>query len=265
MGLELFSYQPGALHVPEVSREAGDVGGVGQVGGAGDEQGPPVVALGEGVDVRPPGPEGSAVRGFVAGALPHLFGVVLEVENPLVGEHLGRLAAEPEPVDGLGHRAGNGHQPVGKPFDEVVVPAQHLHHHLQVGFFLGAQGLRAGRRRGVHALVLDPVTGHELFAHRPELLGVDGPRDAVAGGVVLPVPAAFAGLEPRHARDAVGIGPARPLEDGPGHRPPFRALLGARDPPSVGGEPVHRRAVDHARGRPGVDAEVVPVDEEDEV
>ena len=87
----------------------------------------------------------------------------------------------------------------------------------------------------------------------------------MAGGVILPVAAAFAGLEPRHARDVAGISPASRIEHGPGHRPPFRAFLSASDPPSVRSKPVHRRAVDNARGRPGVDAEVVPVDEEDEI
>ena len=87
----------------------------------------------------------------------------------------------------------------------------------------------------------------------------------MAGGVVLPVAAAFAGLEPGHAGDVAEIGPTRPIEHCLGHRPPFRAVFGTHHPPSVRGEPVHRRAVHHARGRPGVDAEVVPVDEEHEV
>ncbi len=64
----------------------------------------------------------------------------------------------------------------------------------------------------------------------------------------------------------VSTGPAgRRRKHRPGDRSPLHAVLGAGHPPAVGREPVHRRAGHHAGGRPRVDAEVVPVDQEDQV
>ncbi len=109
------------------------------------------------------------------------------------------------------------------------------------------------------------MAGHERLAVGPELLGVHRPGRAVAGRVDLAVTAAFLGDEPGHGRLQGRAGAAGGRQHCLGDRAPFHPVLGAQHPPAVRREPVGRRAVDHAGGRAGVDAEVVPVDHEDQV
>ena len=255
----------GARRAVVVLAEAGDVGGLGQVGRGGDEQRPAVVAQGQRVHVGAPGGQAGPVGRLVAGLAPHALRVAGHVEDAAVGEDLGGVLVQPEPVDVVGHRGRDGGQPVRQPVDQVIVAAQHAHGDAQVGLGLGRDGRRVGGRGLVDALVLHPVPGHELLADGPELLGVHGPGGAVAGRVDLAVAAALLGHEPGHARHVLGVRAAGHLQHGLGDRPPLHAVLGAVDPPAVGREPVDRGARDHAGGGPGVDAEVVPVDHEDQV
>ena len=154
-------------------------------------------------------------------------------------------------------------QPVRQPVDQVWSRRSTL---IATRRFASACACTAAGRpgRGVDALVLHAVAGHELLAHRPELLGVHGPGGAVAGRVDLAVAAALLRARTRPC-SAPGRGWRRAASSTSGDRAPLHAVLGAGDPPAVGREPVDRRARDHARGRPGVDAEVVPVDHEDQV
>ncbi len=169
------------------------------------------------------------------------------------------------PAIGLRYRRRYRQQPVREPFDQTFVAPQDAQGDGEVGVRLGRQGFRVGRGRLVHALVRDAVAGHELLADRPELGGVPLVRRAVAGRVHFAVATAFAGPEPGDARDRGLVGPTRGVQHGPGDGPPLHAVLGAGHAPAIGFEPVDRSAVDHGRSGPFVDAEVVPVDQEDQV
>ena len=85
----------------------------------------------------------------------------------------------------------------------------------------------------------------------------------MTGRVDLAVAAALLRDEPGHRGRVAAL--TRSLQHGPGDRAPLHAVLGPDHPPAVGREPVHRRAGHHAGGRARVDAEVVPVDHEDQV
>ena len=87
----------------------------------------------------------------------------------------------------------------------------------------------------------------------------------MAGGVDLPVAAPLLGLEPSDRGHLVRVGSAGGVEHRSHDGLPLRSVLGADNPPSRGLEPVHRRPCHHTRERTWIDAEVVPVDEEDEV
>ena len=110
----------------------------------------------------------------------------------------------------------------------------------------------------VHGSRLDQMTEEQLAVWRGHTIGIVFqffqlmPTLTAVENTTLPL-------------DLARVGTASRLEDCLRHRAPFRTLLGARHSPAVRREPLLGRAVHHARGRPWVDAEVVPVDEEDEV
>ncbi len=174
-------------------------------------------------------------------------------------------AAQAQALDLVGHRRCDLEQAIRQPVDQLLVAAQDADRDPEVGFRLRRQGRRVGGSRVVHALVLDAIAGHELLAHRPELGGVELVRDAVAGEVELAVAAPLTGSEPRHAWDTRRVVAAARLEHRPRDRAPCHALGSAGRTPPVRREPIRRRPVDDRGGRPLVDAEVVPVDEEDQV
>ena len=241
--------------------EPRDVGGLGQIRRGRDEQRPAVLAQRDRIHVRAPGGQAGPVRRLLTRLLPHALGVIRHVEDAPVGEDPGR--AEPESVDFLGHRPGDRQQPVRQPGDQVIVAPQHAHRHPQVRLRLRLHSGGVSRGGGAETFVGHPVAVHEPLTCCPELRGVHGPGRAVAGRVHLAVAAALLRDEPRHGR--LPARAAGSLQDRPGDRPPLHAVLGAGDPPAVGREPVRRRARHHARGWPRVDAEVVPVDHEDQV
>ncbi len=109
------------------------------------------------------------------------------------------------------------------------------------------------------------MAGLETLASRPEGWAVQGMRDAVGGGVLLAVAATLLGPEPGHRGQPRGVVTPRRLEDRAQDRLPGHAVRRAERAPAVRPEPVLGRAVDDGGGGPRVDAEVVPVDEEDEV
>ncbi len=83
--------------------------------------------------------------------------------------------------------------------------------------------------------------------------------------VVFQVPSALAGLHPHGGRDPAGIVRRQRFREHARDRFPALPLLGARNPPPVRREPVHRRAVDGAADAVIVDAEIVPVHQVDQV
>ena len=135
----------------------------------------------------------------------------------------------------------------------------------EVGIRLGRQGGRFGGSRLVHAPIRHAVAGHELLADRPELGRMLLVGAAVAGRVELAVAAALASPEPGHAGRGGRIGPSGRVQHRSGDRPPIHPVLRPGDAPAVGREPVDGRAMDDCRRGPFVYAEVVPVDQEDEV
>ena len=141
----------------EVMAEPRDVGGFGQVGGGRDEQRPAVLAQRERVHVRAPGRQAGPVRRLLARLLPHALGVLRDVEDAPVGEHLRR--AEPEAVNFLRHRARDRQQPIRQPGDQIVVPAQHAHRDPQVRGRLRLHGRRRQPGRGSRTLRRPPRSG----------------------------------------------------------------------------------------------------------
>jgi hypothetical protein len=94
-----------------VLAEAGEVGGLSQVRGRGDEEGSPVALAGVTVDPGTPRPEGGPV-GLLLPRLPvHLGRVGTEVRDHRVGEDPG-ATAEVEAGERLGHPAGQLQEPI---------------------------------------------------------------------------------------------------------------------------------------------------------
>jgi len=77
--------------------------------------------------------------------------------------------------------------------------------------------------------------------------------------VVLEVLPSFARLDPGDAGHPVGVGSVDHLQDGLSDRTPLIALLSAKDPPTVGGEPVGGGAGNYGAQGVVVNAKVVPV------
>ena len=254
-----------AFDVAEALHEAGDVGRLRQVRRHRDEQRPAVLLLGVAVD--PTSPTSRARRDSVASrrASPTSLGVPLEVEQPIVVEDPRALAAERERRDAIGDRLRDGREAVAEVRDHVGTRAQRGDRDGQIVPGLRLELFRVRRWRLVDTLVLDAVLLHEVLAQRPEGLAVHRVRRAVRFVVVFPVAAALARLEPAHRWRLRGIGTAADLGHDPRDLIPLHALLRAEDAPPVGREPVVGCAVHDGGQRVLVDAEVVPVDEEDQV
>ena len=102
--------------------EAVDVGGVGQVGRAGEEERPAVVLLPKALTQAPHLARAARFGDLLARLGEHLGGVVLEVVEPLVLP--GVLAGvEAEGRDLLGHAVAELDQPVGQVVHQLLVVA----------------------------------------------------------------------------------------------------------------------------------------------
>ncbi len=116
----------------EAVPEPGEVRGLGEVRRRGREQRPAMVAERSGVDPAGPGAETGAVGRLVAGLLPEGVRVGGGIEQALVGEHGGGSAAQPEPLDLLGHGVGNREQAVRQPAHQRRVTPEHRQRHIDV-------------------------------------------------------------------------------------------------------------------------------------
>ena len=254
-----------ARQLAEVLGEAGHVGGFGEVRRAGDDERTSVALLRVGVDPRAPGAQRGAVGLHLAWRLVELRGVGAEVGDDRVAEDGGRVPAQRAAGDGIRHGGRQIREAVRQPAHGGLVPRQHGQRQLQVGSGLRLACRRIVRGRLASALVGHAVAGLESFASGPEGGAVEGMRDAVGGGVLLAVAAALLRAEPGHRGQTRRVVAASRLQGRAQDRLPGHAIRGAQRSPAVRSEPVLRRAVDDRRGGPRVDAEVVPVDQEDEV
>ena len=232
----------GIFHVAEIGAETRNVGGTRQVRRTDQEQRAAEFFLAVAVDVAAPLGESRPVGLLFAGLGPHLGRVTFNVEQTVVLQGiLGH--GQMEGGNLLRHAVADLDQAVGQIGNQLVVSAQDVQGHVQVVGELLAHFIlvRGGRRIG--AVPGDAVFLGEIGPALPEQVAVERVGGAVAGGVVLVVAAALAGLAEHHFRAHRGALTVCHFQDGPGDVVPVAAVGRFVDVPAIGSKPVPRRAV----------------------